>query len=62
MPEHHGIITQLETDEDGNLALNFPEELLEALDWREGDFLDIQAFAGRIVLSKLSSEGTEDPA
>jgi antitoxin component of MazEF toxin-antitoxin module len=60
MPEHHGIITEIETDEEDNLVLNFPTELLEALGWEEGDYLDIQVFAGRIILSKLSDEGTPD--
>ena len=30
------FITQCETDDEGNLILNFPEELLEAMGWKEG--------------------------
>ena len=50
------IITQLTEDENGNLALDFPDEIIQALDWNEGDTLGIEVFAGRIIFRKLSEE------
>lgn len=47
------IVTTLQTDDDENLVLDFPSELLDVLGWEEGDSLSIEAFAGRIVLRKL---------
>lgn len=49
-----GFTTLLQKDEDGNSILDFPFELLETMGWGEGDLLDIQSFAGRIVISKVS--------
>ena len=49
-----GLTTVLQTDENNDCVLDFPTELLEALGWTEGDILDIQTFAGRIVISKVS--------
>jgi hypothetical protein len=59
-----GFITQCEEDEDGNLALNFPDELLETMGWTEGTVLDIQALPGRIVLREVREEdlGQDAPA
>jgi hypothetical protein len=50
------IITQLTEDENGNLALEFPDEIIEAMDWTEGDTLAIEVFAGRIIFRKLSED------
>jgi hypothetical protein len=50
------IITQLTEDENGNLALEFPDEIIEAVDWKEGDTLAIEVFAGRIIFRKLSED------
>lgn len=52
--ENSGIVTTLLTNEDGDLVLPFPFEIFDILDWREGDTLNIQTFAGRIVFSKVS--------
>ena len=54
------FITQCETDDEGNLILNFPEELLEAMGWKEGTTLDISALPGTIVLREVKAEGTGD--
>ena len=37
-------------DEDGNVILDFPEELLDAMGWGEGTLLEIEAVADRILL------------
>ena len=50
------IVTQLTEDENGNLALEFPDEIIEAMDWKEGDTLAIEVFAGRIIFRKLSED------
>lgn len=56
MLDQSGFITTLATDDDDNLTLEFPDDLLETMGWKEGDTLDIQAFAGRIILSKVQPE------
>lgn len=53
MLDHSGVTTTLLTDENNDIILDFPTELIEILGWSEGDTLDIQAFAGRIVISKV---------
>lgn len=57
MLDQSGFLTTLQTDENGDSILDFPDNLLEAMGWAEGDILDIQSFAGRIVISKVKSEG-----
>lgn len=56
MLEQSGFTTTLQTDENGDSILDFPTDLLEVMGWQEGDTLDIQAFAGRIVVSKVSDQ------
>lgn len=51
-----GITTTLQTDDEDNLVLEFPTEILEAMGWGEGDTLDIQVFAGRLVFAKIDSD------
>lgn len=52
MLNQSGVVTTLQTDENDNIILDFPTELLEVLGWEEGDDISIQAMPGRIVLSK----------
>lgn len=47
------FVTTCEEDEEGNLILNFPDELLEAMGWGEGTTLDIDALGDRIVLREV---------
>jgi bifunctional DNA-binding transcriptional regulator/antitoxin component of YhaV-PrlF toxin-antitoxin module len=56
MLEGSGVITKLETDENGNLVLDFPTEILDALDWKEGDVLNIDVFAGRVIFQRVDSK------
>jgi hypothetical protein len=62
--ESPSFTTTCSEDEDGNLILNFPDELLEAMGWTEGTVLDIQALPGRIVLREVREEdlGQDAPA
>ena len=54
------FVTQCETDDEGNLILNFPEELLEAMGWKEGTTLDIGVLPGTLVLREVKAEGVGD--
>ena len=54
------FITQCETDDEGNLILPFPEELLETMGWKEGTTLDIGVLPGTIVLREVKAEGVGD--
>ncbi len=54
------FITTCEEDEDGNLAFEIPEELLDAMGWREGTKLDISVLPGTIVLREVKAEGVGD--
>jgi bifunctional DNA-binding transcriptional regulator/antitoxin component of YhaV-PrlF toxin-antitoxin module len=43
----------LEEDDEGNLVFPFPDELLDALGWGEGDTLEIYAVHKQIVFRKV---------
>ena len=53
MTESPSYITTCSEDEEGNVILDIPEELIEALGWGEGTVLDISALPGSIVLRKV---------
>lgn len=55
-PANSSYITPCSEDEDGNLVITFPDELLEAMGWCEGTVLDISAIGGRIVLQEAREE------
>lgn len=59
MQEQSGIVTQIELDENDDIVLPFPDEILEAVGWQEGDWLNIDIFAGRIIITKVP-EGSGD--
>ncbi len=52
--------TTCSEDEDGNLILNFPDELLEAMGWGEGTTLDISVIGERIVLREVQRSDLEE--
>ena len=54
------FITPCSEDEDGNLLFEIPDELLEALGWKEGTVLDISVVGDRLVLREVVPE--KDPA
>jgi bifunctional DNA-binding transcriptional regulator/antitoxin component of YhaV-PrlF toxin-antitoxin module len=56
MTDTPSFVTTCTEDEEGNLVLNFPDELLEAMGWKEGTMLDIEALHGRIVLREVTAE------
>ena len=43
-------------DEDGSIIFDIPEELLDALGWKEGTELTVEAFAGAIILREAVLE------
>jgi hypothetical protein len=58
--EYPKFITTCEEDEDGNLILNFPEELLDAMGWGDGTTLDIDVIGDRLVLREVRQTGSEE--
>jgi bifunctional DNA-binding transcriptional regulator/antitoxin component of YhaV-PrlF toxin-antitoxin module len=44
-----------EEDEEGNIVLTFPDELLESLEWGEGDELDVQIVGDGLVFRKVAA-------
>ena len=50
------FITECSEDEEGNLILNFPDELLDAMGWADGTVLDISVVGDRIVLQEVREE------
>jgi hypothetical protein len=56
------FITTCSEDEDGNLLLEFPDELLQAMDWSEGTVLDISVVGERIVLTEVERSDSDEVA
>ena len=54
------FITQCEEDEDGNLILAFPDDLLEAMGWGEGTEIDIEVLPNTIVLREVQRSDLEE--
>jgi hypothetical protein len=50
------FITECSEDEEGNLILPIPDELLESMGWTEGTFLDISVIGDRIVLREVQED------
>ena len=44
-----------EEDEEGNLIIPFPDELLDALGWGEGDELEVQVLADSVRFAKVAA-------
>jgi bifunctional DNA-binding transcriptional regulator/antitoxin component of YhaV-PrlF toxin-antitoxin module len=49
-------IIEIQEDQDGELFIQFPEEIIEELGWQEGDILSWNLKGEGIVLSKLNDE------
>ena len=54
------FITECSEDEEGNLILNFPDELLEAMGWSEGTILDISVIGDRLVLTEVQRSDLDE--
>jgi len=46
-----------EEDEEGNIVLTFPDDLLDTLGWGEGDELDVQIVGDGLVFRKIETGG-----
>ena len=62
LSESPKFVTTCEEDEEGNLILPFPEELLEAMGWEEGTTLDIDIIGDRLVLREVVRSDCEEAA
>ena len=60
MSEYPKFITTCDEDEDGNLILPFPEELLEALGWTEGTTLDFDIVGNRLVIREVERSDSDE--
>jgi bifunctional DNA-binding transcriptional regulator/antitoxin component of YhaV-PrlF toxin-antitoxin module len=49
-------IIEVQEDQDGELFIQFPEEIIEELGWQEGDILSWNLKGEGIVLSRLNDE------
>ena len=49
-------IIDIQEDQDGELFIQFPEEIIEELGWQEGDILSWNLKGEGIVLSRLNDE------
>jgi bifunctional DNA-binding transcriptional regulator/antitoxin component of YhaV-PrlF toxin-antitoxin module len=47
---------EVQEDENGDLFISFPDEVIEELGWEEGDILEWKLKGSGIVLSKLNDE------
>ena len=59
MTEYPKFITTCEEDEDGNLILPFPEDLLEAMGWGEGTTLDLDVIGDRLIIREVVQTDVE---
>lgn len=57
--EYPKFITTCDEDEDGNLIINFPEELLDAMGWKEGTTLDIDVIGDRLIIREVERSDSE---
>ena len=54
------FITECSEDEDGNLLFEIPDELLDAMGWKEGTVLDINAVGDRLILREVRRTDVEE--
>jgi hypothetical protein len=59
MAEYPKFITTCEEDEDGNLILPFPEELLDAMGWCGGTTLDLDVIGDRLIIREVVQTDVE---
>jgi len=55
--EYPKFVTTCKEDDDGNLIVLFPDELLEALDWHEGTVLDFDVVGDRLIIREVVQSG-----
>ena len=62
LSESPKFVTTCEEDEEGNLVLNFPDELLEAMGWGEGTTLDLDVIGDRLIIREVVRTDCEEVA
>jgi hypothetical protein len=60
MTEYPKFVTTCEEDEDGNLILPFPEELLDAMGWGGGTTLDLDIVGDRLIIREVVAATDEE--
>ena len=55
----NSYVTTCTEDENGDLVLDIPDELLDAMGWSEGTELCVEAFAGSIILREWAKSETD---
>jgi len=55
----NSYVTTCTEDENGDLVLDIPDELLDAMGWKEGTELSVEAFAGSIILRECAQPGVD---
>lgn len=56
-----GYIIEVQEDESGELFVELPDDLIDVLDWEEGDILDWKIKGDSVILSKLNDSSTVEP-
>lgn len=62
-PDNTSFCTTVQETENGDIILEFPDEVLELVRWSEGDELEFAAVGNSIRITKVSSAaegGTAD--
>ena len=54
------FITTCEETEDGDLAITFPDELLEALGWSEGTDLEFDISFGKLIIREYTGNTPDE--
>ena len=54
MSEIQRFVTHCEEDEEGNLVLAFPDDLLDLMGWGEGTDVEISTLGDSIIIRSLS--------
>ena len=49
-------IIELQEDDNGDLFIEFPDDLIDTLGWQEGDILDWRLKDEAIILSRLNDK------
>jgi bifunctional DNA-binding transcriptional regulator/antitoxin component of YhaV-PrlF toxin-antitoxin module len=59
-PDKIVYTTTCGTDEEGNLVLEFPDELLDAMGWQEGTELEFDALPNTLILREVGKDTSEE--
>lgn len=58
----NSMVVEIQEDENGELFIQFPDDLMERLGWQEGDIIDWEIDdQGRIVARKANISGPVGP-